>query len=117
MVLTVEDLKWALREEVGKFVKTHTATVSANDYEKLDVDLGTARTNEVIARNVHGIRILRRTEGATFEIKMIDATKTPLNQDDLPDGSGLVGFEPTDLLLTNTAQPDRTLTLVVFKRA
>jgi len=91
-------------------------TQSANDYEKLDIDLGVARTDEVIASNVHGFRILRRTAGATFELKMIDATKTPLNQDDIPDGGGLTGFEPTDLLLTNTAQTGYTLTIVVFKR-
>jgi len=93
-----------------------TKTISANDYEKLDIDLGVARTDEVIARNVHGFRILRRTEGAVFEIKMIDATKSPLTQDDIPDGSGLVEFEPADLLLSNPAQAGYTLTIVVFKR-
>jgi len=91
-------------------------TISANDYEKLVIDLGVARTDEVIARNVHGFRILRRTAGAKFRIKMIDATKTPLDQDDLPDGGGLTEFEPTDLLLTNPAQSDYSLTIVVFKR-
>jgi len=91
-------------------------TVSANDYEKLDIDLGVARTDEVIATNVHGFRVLRRTAGATFELKMISAAKTPLNQNDIPDGGGLTGFEPTDLLLTNAAQTGYTLTLVVFKR-
>jgi len=88
----------------------------ANDYEKLIVDLGIARTDEVIAKNVHGFRILRRTAGATFELKMIDATKSALDQDDIADGGGLIGFEPTDLLLTNTAQAGYTLTIVVFKR-
>jgi len=91
-------------------------TVSANDYEKLDIDLGVARTDEIIATNVHGFRVLRRTEGAKFELKMIDATKTPLDQDDIRDGGGLIEFEPTDLLLTNPAQTGYTLTIVVFKR-
>jgi len=112
VALTVEDL----RRAIGKFVQTHMKTVSANDYEKLDIDLGVARTDEIIATNVHGFRILRRTAGATFELKMINATKTPLNQNDLPDGSGLTEFEPTNLLLTNVAQAGYSLTLVVFKR-
>jgi len=47
---------------------------------------------------------------------MIDATKSALNQDDIPDGGGLTDFEPTDLLLTNAAQAGYTLTIVVFKR-
>jgi len=100
----------------GGAILTHMNTISANDYEKLNIDLGIARTDEVIASNVHGFRILRRTTDATFELKMIDATKTALNQDDLPDGSGLTEFKPTDLLLTNAAQTGKTLTIVVFKK-
>jgi len=105
------DLQKALQPMI-----VHAKTISANDYEKLNIDLGIARTDEVIASNVHGFRILRRTAGATFELKMIDATKDSLNQDDLPDGSGLIEFEPTDLLLTNTAQAGITLKLVVASR-
>jgi len=101
---------------ISGIVTVHMKTISANDYEKLNIDLGVARTDAVIASNVHGFRILRRTAGAVCEVKMIDATKTPLNQDDIPDGGGLVEFEPTDLLLTNPAQTGYTLTLVVFKR-
>jgi len=97
-------------------VATHMKTISANDYEKLDIDLGVARTNAVIASSVHGFRILRRTAGAVFELKMIDATKSPLTQDDIANGGGLVDFEPTNLLLTNPAQAGYTLTIVVFKR-
>jgi len=109
-------LRRTLREELGSYVKTHMGTVSANDYEKIEVDLGVARVDEVVASSVHGFRILRRTAGATFEVKMVDAAKTPLNQDDIPDGGGLTEFEPTDLLLTNTAQAGYTLTLLVFRR-
>jgi len=102
--------------ELLEKLTTLERTISANDYEKLDIDLGIARTDEVIASNVHGFRILRRTAGAVFEIKMIDATKSPLNQDDLPNGAGLTDFEPTNLLLSNPAQSGYTLTIVVFKR-
>jgi len=112
-------IKKALREYgVAKesTVLVLVRTQSANDYEKLVIDLGVARTDEVIASNVHGFRILRRTAGATFELKMIDATKTPLNQDDIKDGEGLTNFEPTNLLLTNIAQSGYTLELIVFKR-
>jgi len=36
-----------LRKIVGDAVNTHMRTISANDYEKLDIDLGIARTDEV----------------------------------------------------------------------
>jgi len=110
------ELQRIIREEVGKYVKTHMQTFSANDYEKMEIDLGVARTDEVIATKIHGFKIIRRSVDALFELKMIDATKTPLDQDDIPDGGGLTGFEPTNLLLTNTAQAGKTLTLVVFRR-
>jgi len=110
------EMRSQVREEVGRYVETHMKTISANDYEKMVVDLGTARTDEVIASKVHGFRILRRTAGATFELKMVDATKTPLDQDDIPDGGGLTDFEPTNLLLTNAEQAGKTLTIVVFRR-
>jgi len=123
-VMLPGDFRKLIREELtsGDATKrepscgVHMRTESANDYEKMVIDLGTARTDEVIAKSVHGFKVLRRTAGAVFEIKMIDATKTALNQDDIPDGGGLTEFEPTNLLLTNPTQAGYTLTLVVFKR-
>jgi len=112
----MEAFRTVIREEIREAIVTQANTISANDYEKIEIDLGIARTDEVIATNVHGFRVLRRTEGAVFDIKMIDATRSPLNQDDIPDGGGLTEFQPTNLLLTNPAQSGYSLTIVVFKR-
>jgi len=115
-IVLAEETALEIARRILPAIMIHARTISANDYEKITIDLGVARTDEIIAGNVHGFRILRRTAGAKFEIKMIDKTKTPLNQEDIPDGGGLTMFEPTDLLLTNPAQSGYTLTIIVFKR-
>ena len=91
-------------------------TVSANDYGKLTIDLGIARTDVVIATLVHGFRVMAYSTGAVFTLKLIDATKSGLTQADLPVGAEITDFEPTNLLLTNTAQAGLSLTLLVFRR-
>jgi len=88
----------------------------SNDYEKIVLDLGTARTDVVVATNVISLKILRFTTGAIFTIKFIDATKSGLTQEDLPIGAEIVNFMPTNVLLTNTAQTGLSLELLVFRR-
>jgi len=97
-------------------LKSLRDTISANDYDKLVIDLGVARTDAVIASHVHTLRVLRFSSGATFSIKLFSATKPALTQEDLPAGSEVVELEPTSVFLSNAAQAGLSLTLLVFRR-
>ena len=86
-----------------------------NKHKVLDIDLGTARTDEVIATNCSGFIILSRSANATFQIKL-GANSDYLTQDDLKDHEGITEFELSDLIITNSAQSGESVKILAFVR-
>lgn len=103
---------------MGKIARAgiYGTVLSNTGYAKLEIDLSVARTDKLIVASMQSLRVLGATAGATYEIKLVDRTAVALNQADLPIDAELNNFAPTFLFLTNSAQADKTLTLLVLGR-
>jgi hypothetical protein len=87
----------------------------ASDYDFLNIDLSTARTDQLIASSVIAFYILDASSGATYSIKLFSATKPALDQSVLPKGSGIERLAKANLYLTNTAQSGAYVKILVLK--
>jgi hypothetical protein len=108
--------KEALEETVSKVLNVLVGGQVANDYKKHVIDLSIARTDELIDTNVHSLKIVSYTTGATFSIKLFSPDKDALTESDLPPGSEIINLEPCNVYLSNPSQTGATLTIIVFKR-
>jgi hypothetical protein len=87
----------------------------ASDYDLLSIDLGTARTDELIATGVISLGIIDATSGAQYSIKLFSPTKPALDQNILPPGSVIERLNKANVYLSNPVQPGSTLRILVFK--
>lgn len=100
-----------------RIVEGNVVTAGFNDYDIIELDLSTERTDELIASNVVSFTILSVDSGATAQLKLISTDKDPFTiPDDLDVGDSVSSAIPFDMYLTNTAQSGLTIKLVVFKR-
>jgi len=85
----------------------------AHKAEKLDIDLGVAHANQVIATNAVAITVLDKGMGAfTLTFHFYDGTEFTLNQDEISNGD-IYEWDIAELKLTNEAQPGQRLKLLV----
>jgi hypothetical protein len=103
----LDEIRMVLREEL--------APLYASDYNILTIDLGVARTDELVADNVVTLWIVSYTSGATFSIKLFDTTKPGLTQADLPPGTVIERLRLARVYLSNPAQAGYTLRLAVLR--
>ena len=88
----------------------------ANKVEKLSLDLGTARVAVSIATLGLSVTVLDKSTGAfTLTFVFADASTASFTNAELTNGD-ILDFEFAALTLTNTAQADVTLKLLVDKR-
>jgi len=117
-VSTSEIFKYALE----KFGATKETTLIEllrgllpNRHSKLVVDLSTARTDAVLITSAVGFKILSRSAGATFSLKLHIGSDY-LTQADIADKEGIEVFAPSDLMMTNAAQVGLSVTILVLRR-
>jgi hypothetical protein len=83
---------------------------------KLEIDLGTARQNEVLARDVYAVTILDKGTGNfTLTLHFLDGSEMQLTEDEVLNGDVLY-YDQTALFLTNSAQSGKTLKLIIDKK-
>ena len=88
-----------------------------NDYSVLNVDLGTARTDEPIADKVVQLIVLDRSTNASLDIKLISTDKDTINiPSDLDVGGAVSNTEPFSVYATNSAQSGEYVKLLVLRR-
>ena len=86
---------------------------------KLEIDLGTAHNEAVIAKDICNLIVLDKGTGSfALRFMFIGQKIEPLelDQDEISDGDnygGETGWRIKRLLLTNTAQSGKTLVLIV----
>jgi len=106
-----------LLDTTGKQINPATEDTLAkrrpNDYDVVDVDLGTARDN--VAMGWSGIQLQIIRKGGTFSLRFNSTAKPEIRDTDLADGD-LIDMEFTEVYLTNSAQAGVTLRAIVFKR-
>jgi len=85
----------------------------ATKAEKHTIDLGTARDRVLIAKDCVAVTILDKGIG-TFTLHFIfyDGTELSLDQDEVANGD-VAHWDIQELRITNTAQTDLTLKLLV----
>jgi hypothetical protein len=85
----------------------------AHKAEKLVLDLGVARDRSVVASDIVAVTVLDKGTGAfTLTFHFYDGTELSLTQDEIANGD-LFEWDIAKLMLTNTAQTDVTLKLLV----
>jgi hypothetical protein len=85
----------------------------AHKAEKLILDLGVARDRAVIAYDVVAVTVLDKGAGTfTLTFHFYDGTELSLTQDEIANGD-LFEWDIAKLMLTNTAQTNVTLKLLV----
>ena len=89
----------------------------ANDYRVITIDLGQARTDELVASNVVSFNVLAVDTGATASMKLFSTSNDAINvPSDLDAGDGIADLDGAELYITNTAQAGKSLKLLVFRR-
>ncbi len=88
----------------------------ANDYNPLTIDLGIARTDELIESNVIAFCVVDATSGATYSLKLFNTTKPAIDQSIAKPGFCLERLALANLYLTNSAQTGYVLKILVLKR-
>ena len=87
----------------------------ANDYDLLSIDLSTARTDALIASYVVSMCVIDASIGATYSFKFFDVSKPSLDQSILPKGACIEKLNRANVYLTNSAQSNLFLKLLVWK--
>jgi putative heme iron utilization protein len=89
--------------------------MSASGYNILNIDLSTARTDQLIAQNVNSFKILESTPTtAIYSIKLFSTTNPPLTQSIIPPGVVVQYLRRASMYLSNPAQSGVTLSILVF---
>jgi hypothetical protein len=89
--------------------------LSASGYNILNLDLGAARTDQLIAQNVISFKILESTPStAIYSIKLFSTTNPSLDQTILKPGTVVQYLRRASIYLSNPAQTAVTLSMLVF---
>jgi hypothetical protein len=89
--------------------------LSASNYNLLNIDLGVARTDQLIATNVISFKILESTPAtATYSIKLFSTANPALDQTILRPGTVVNYLRRANIYLTNSAQTGVTLSILIF---
>ena len=89
--------------------------IFASDYDLLTIDLSTARTDALIAKNVISFCIVDASSGATYSIKLFDTSKPAIDQSIASKGFCLERLNMANLYITNTAQSGSYVKILVLK--
>ena len=98
-------------------VNPSSAEAYWNDYKVLNIDLGTARTDEPIADKVVQLIVLDRSTNASLDIKLISTDRDLINiPSDLDVGGSISNAEPFSVYASNAAQSGEYVKLLVLRR-
>jgi hypothetical protein len=92
-----------------------TLLMSASGYNVMDIDLGVARSDQLIALNVISFKILESTTpSAIYNIKLFSTANPPLTETIIPPGTIVQHLRRASLYLSNPAQTGVTLSILIF---
>jgi len=97
------------------FITEERIGLFATDYDLLILDLGLDRRDALVADNVISFCIVEATAGATYTIKLFDPSKPPLSESVLKSGTCIEKLKRAKLYLSNVAQYDAYLKILVLK--
>ncbi len=111
-----ETLKNAFLNAIDIANDKYLFSLYANDYKLITLDLGIARTDALIVDNVTSFCVVDVSAGATYSIKLFDTTHDPIDQSIASKGFCVERLAKANLYLTNSAQTNYYLKLLVFRR-
>jgi hypothetical protein len=86
-----------------------------NDYDLLTIDLSTARTDALIASYVVSMCVVDASVGATYSFKFFSVSKPALDQSILQKGACVEKLNRASVYLSNSAQSNLFLKLLIWK--
>ena len=109
----------ALAQDLAGLAKDATlqslmSRLVATDYDLITLDLGTARTDSLVAQNVIAFCIADASPGSTYSIKLFSTAKTAIDQSIAGKGFCLERLARASIYVTNTAQSGSYLKLLVL---
>jgi len=99
-------------ESTKAYVEQHFA----NYYQVLNIDLSRARDNEMISNNVISFYVIDLSPDAEFQIRLFYIGNDALDQTILVRGSGIENLDRAPVFLSNPAQENKYLKLLIFRR-